>query len=179
VAGIIKLEKRANMEDAINFIQAFIGKEYEALVAQWTERDDSIFEEKRNEVRQFYGAYLTPEVNRPEPVDNKWFKKGKKYLDMIQPRVLFQVKQYEQPTLGNLYRCYVSTTQRDDNNYFSCLYIGNTEQGVKIVAQYNTDFEGGWNWRGGVKLDTLGKLIEVRKFQAPTDPENLKDYEAE
>ena len=62
---------------------------------------------------------------------------------MIQPRILFQVKQYEHPTLGNLYRCYVSTTQRDDNNYLSCLYIANTEQGVKIVAQYNTDFVSG------------------------------------
>jgi len=83
------------MEEAIHVIQAFIGKEYEALVAQCTEPDDSIFKEKRNEVRQFYGADLTPEVNRPEP------------------------------------------------------------------------------------LDTLVKLIEVRKFQALADPENLKDYEAE
>ena len=163
------------MEDAIHFIQAFISKEYEALIAQWTEPDNSLFKTKRREVNSFYGPDLATEVNRPRSVDDKWFKGAKKYLDMIQPRILFQVKQYEHSTLGNLYRCYVSTTQRSNTTYFACLYIAKTEQGLKIVAQYNTDFEGGWNWRGGVKLETLAKLIEVRKFQAPTDPENRKD----
>jgi len=167
------------MEDAINFIKQFIDEEYEALVAQWTEHDNSVFKTKRRELNRFYGPDITPEINRPRSVDKRWFEKAKKYLDMIQPRILFQVKQYEHPTLGNLYRCYVSTTQRSNSTYFACLYVAHTEQGLKIVAQYNTDFEGGWDWSGGVKLETLGKLIEVRKFQAPTEPENLKEYEAE
>lgn len=185
------------MEEAIDFIRAFIKKEYEALVAQWSERRDDIFAAKKRDVQRFYGRGLIAKANRPTPSDDEWFEKGAEQLDMLQPRVLFQVKYYRHPTFGDLYRCYVSsTTKFDDAEYFSCLYVANTEHGLKIVAQYNlcftcngTGMQGGkscpdcnfngWNWRGGVKLETLGKLVEVRKFQAPDHPEQMKEYNAE
>ncbi|MEQ8996794.1 MAG: hypothetical protein RID53_09865 [Coleofasciculus sp. B1-GNL1-01] len=171
------------MEEAITFIRNFIDKEYETWVACWSEPDNNVFRPKRSELNTLYEGDLKSDIYRPRQVDESYFEEGKEQLEQTQPRIFFQVKKYQHPTHGNLYRCYVSSTLRGRSTYSTCFYLANTENGLKIVSQYNVSSDPGngisWNWRGGLKLDKLGELVEVRKFQAPTDPEHLKEYEAE
>jgi|GEM_PF-6305513 len=67
-----------DMQQAIAFINDFIETEYRAYIAQWTERDDQVYEQHYDTLRKFYGAYLSPEVNRPPSVDERWFKRAEK-----------------------------------------------------------------------------------------------------
>lgn len=178
------------IEKAIDFIQEFIKKEHQTTVDRSTERNDEVFTAKKAELEDFFGQGLNSEVSRrPDSADENWFQEREEDLELIQPRQLFQVKEYEHPTLGTLYRCYVSTINIDDNDYFACYYVGQTENGLKIISQYNFDLAGEskglldhglyWNWRGGIKLKTQGKLVKIHKLQAPDDDEHLQEYEAE
>ena len=171
------------MDKAVAFIRTYIEKEYDTEIAHYTERDDSVFKAKLTELNKMYAAGLTSEIYRPKGVPESRFKRWQKQLEQTQKRVLFQVKKYNHPDHESLYRFYLSSTQLGDDTYFTCFYLANTENGLKIVSQYNVSSDQGngisWNWRGGLKLDKLGELVEVRKFQAPTDPEHLKEYEAE
>lgn len=179
------------IEAATGFIKAFIKEEYEALVSQYTERNSEIFQGKLEKLKKFYAPGILPDVNRSPFTSERWFEEGKKTVEsVLAPRVLFQVKEYEHPTLGKIYRCYVSNTTTARNNqhsYFANFYLTDRKDGLKIVAKYHIDREitnldgglEGWNNRGGIELETLGKLNEVRKFQEPSDPKHLAEYQAE
>ncbi|MDJ1471056.1 hypothetical protein [Xanthocytophaga flava] len=170
------------MEEAIAFINEFIANEYAAWQAYYLEQDDELFEEVRDKVDRMYGADLMTEVNY-RSIYESWFTEGEAKLAQVKPRILFQIKEYEHTDYGSLFRCYVSSYSNWSDSYSASFYIAKREnfrtkeKEWRIVSKYNNDV-GNWQWRGGIRVEPLGKLLSVRQFQPPADPVDLADYEA-
>lgn len=115
----------------------------------------------------------------------------KKSLDAV-PRTLFQIKHYQNPTLGDvlkrivvgndLYACYVSYTEDTGSplDYARIFYIANTDEGLKIIyyIRYNLRT---FKWEHAHDLEAAqvlasGQLIEVEKYHAPEEKTSLEDY---
>jgi hypothetical protein len=83
------------MDEIIRFMNEFIKKEYEAFVSSYTEKDEDIFEEKREEVDNIYYGKLRTIVNRDPYPDELWFDQAESNMKTLRKRTLFQIKQYE------------------------------------------------------------------------------------
>ncbi|MEG4633572.1 hypothetical protein QUB56_29015 [Microcoleus sp. AR_TQ3_B6] len=179
------------METVIAFIEEFIAQEYKASVALTTEPDLHLLETDIEILNQFFQG-LDSGLNISS---SRTLEEQDRVIRQLQPRVLFQIKQYAHSTLGTIYRVYLSSTFREDRDYFTNFYIANTGKGLKIVARYhicNTcngkgksadiicdECHGfGWKWRGGQQLNILGTLVTVRKFEPPIDGQHLQEYES-
>lgn len=169
------------MEEAIAFIRNFITKEYEALQVCYLERDEEVFEEKRNVVDRMYGSGLMTIVNRaPEPEED-WFTEGETSLKAVKERILFQIKAYDHPEYGNLYACYVSdpigwqvikdgirTPQWSDSCDF-IFYLAKVqsrltgEMSLRIIANYNCDSNR--YVYGSKPVEPFGTLLETKQFK--------------
>lgn len=177
------------------FIQDFIRAEYEALVAQYTERDEAAFQAKRAKLKAFFANGTEPELSRIGPPDEDWFAAGERMMELksLAPRVLFQVKAYRHPEYGRLYRAYLSSIAAPRGQgplYFKNYFIAERDGQLKIVSHYDLDIipdqegdrleDGGlaWIWTSGDRLRTLGELEDSRKFQPPDDPAQRAEYEA-
>lgn len=181
------------MNEAIAFIQEFIGKEYEAFQACYRERDEEVFEEAQTAVDRMYASGLRTIVQRGMEPEEEWFTNGEESLGTIKERVLFQVKEYEHPEFGSLYGCYLShpigwvvtkngekTTKWDDS--FSCIQyvakIPNRTTGAmkfRIIAEYTCTSK---KYLYGSKvLEPFGPLKAITQFQPPEDQEDRIQYE--
>jgi len=186
-----------DMDAAINFIHTFIETEHEAHVAQYTERDDAAFARKIAKLQEFYED-MRPEPRRAPGKTEEWFVKAQGGLASVAPRVLFQVKHYIHPNLGDLYRNYTSDylTSGDMAIYFANFYVTDIGHGPKIVSKYLICFAcngtgkvddepcnecGGLGWlhSDGLELKKLGTLAETRQFRPPDDPIQQEEYAAE
>jgi hypothetical protein len=169
------------MEDVIEFIQSFLTLEYEANVQLRTEPETSLVETTLRNLNQFFrGLDSTMHLSSSRVLEDP-----EEVKNLFQPRVLFRIEKYIHATLGPIYRAYLSSPFRGGEDYFTNLFVTNTENGLKIISRYNLctlchgtgQREGrvcdechgmGWNWRGGRKLDLLGELVETRQFTQPT-----------
>jgi hypothetical protein len=179
------------METVITFVKNFIVHEYKAIIDLRTEVDTRLIETEIEILNRFFqglnsGLYLS---------SSRTLEDQDKVIKQLQPRVLFQIKQYTYSTLSTIYRVYLSSTFSGDRNYFTNFYITNTNKGLKIVACYNIcntcngqghladvicdECHGfGWKWRGGQQLNILGVLVTVRKFEPPSDRRHFQEYES-
>ena len=186
------------MDAIVEFIRDFISAENAALYAQYAERSQTAFLKKLDHLRTFYAEGVAPDVNDPGKRDAAFFKECAESLDEVKPRLLFQVKHYEHPKLGDLYRAYVSNNTRSGKRslYFANIYVAGKGKERRIIANYVLcrDCAGlgkvdgkkcpeckgaGWLKAGGAQIPKLDKPVEVRKFLAPDKPEHLIEYEAE
>lgn len=184
------------LDDAITFIHSFFSKEYNALVAQYTERDDKLFEASRQELEIFVAADVRNEAQRPPKANERWFDVGERMVnnDQVAPRTLFQIKAYRHPNFGTLYRAYASLPvppRAKGIDYFTNFYIIFIDGHSKIISRYDLDIlpepnaeklkdnSLTWVYHSGEVLNTLGDLLKVRKFQAPNKPNTMREYEAE
>jgi hypothetical protein len=178
------------MNDVIEFMKDFINQEYETLIHIRTELDAGLVETKINILNRFFqglnsGLYLS---------NSRTLEAKEVVISQLQPRKLFQVKQYLHPTIGILYRGYLSSSFYGDQDYFANFFIAATERGLKIISRYhlcNTcngaghlrdnpcmECHGfGWQWRGGSQLNILGEFVAVQQFQSPSDMDHLHDYQ--
>jgi len=169
------------MDEVIQFIQSFLSLEYEANIQSRSEPDTSLVETTLNNLNRFYRG-LDPGISLSS---SRVLEDPETVKTQFQPCVLFRIERYNHMTLGALYRIYLSSSLRGDESYFTNLFVANTDNGLKIISQYNLcnycDGTGrrksricdechgmGWNWRGGQKLDLLGELVETRQFTQPT-----------
>lgn len=185
-----------DMEDIIAFMQAFVAKEYEAYRTLYAEREYAVFAQRRRELDRFFSWFRGgPPYRFPDQSDEE-FDAAKAALDNIRPRTLFQIKQYEHPVLGNLYRSYTSDTlSTDATNYFANFFVAYDGTDRRIVAEYLVclicqgsgevdedicpECNGeGWEHFGGIELDleNLGPLIAVRRLQPPDSHAQRMDY---
>ncbi len=186
------------MEKVLNFVNNFLNKEYEAIVAMNVERDDEIYRAKIAIVRSFLAQDLVLKFSRPsDPEDmEEWFADGDEIVSdgNIQPRTLFQIKEYAHPTYKQLYRLYVSLPRKyrkGNPSYVVNFYIVPEGELFKIISQYDYDVcpdkkgirmkDGGltWMWMGGEQLKNFGTFVRSVKFQPPFQPEHLVEYEAQ
>lgn len=175
------------MESAITFVKQFLTQEYKALIYLRTESDVNLIETTLETLNNFFQCLDSGLcLSSSRTIENR-----DTVLRQLQPRVLFQIKQYTHSTLGTIHRVYLSSSFFGDHDYFTNFYIAETEKGFKIIARYNlcdacngagnirgficNECHGlGWKWRGGQQLDTLGSLIMVRQFELPID--TSRDY---
>ncbi len=168
------------MKAAIDFIRLFIEQEYKSLVVAQSERDVNKF----FSTIEALSSYCVPGlalafVQRPYKPADDWFKNEEDASKIWQRRKLFQIKRYEYSAYGDIFRCYVSDTVAGKDTCFSCLYVARVEENLKVISKYSIDFEGGWDYQGGIELDRLGDLVEVQKLASPSWPDYMKVYEAE
>ncbi len=187
------------MEEVIKVIEEFVPKEYAAWLAFYGEPDDSIFRQKVADVMHFAApdedVYLG--FSRPPDIGEASLLRMKETLARVVPRVLFQVKRYTHPELGELYRAYLSGKfTYSASKYSSILYLARTGSEIRIVSVDGRCIScagrgsigeepcaecgaTGWTHAGGRKLTTFGELMEVRKVRPPANPANLTEYESE
>ena len=166
------------MEKVIRFIHNFLTQEYEVMIQMRTEPDVLLTEHNLNSLNQFFQE-LHSGLNLSS---SRTMEERTTVIRQLQPRILFQINQYVHASLGTIYRVYLSSPFWGDNNYYVNFYVVNTEKGLKIVSRYiicyNCNGTGycaellcdecqgfGWNWRGGKKIESLGKLVTERKFK--------------
>jgi hypothetical protein len=170
------------MEDIIRFVQNFVTQEYEVMIQIRAESDTSLVISNLNKLNEYFeGLNSGLHLSSSRVVEDR-----NDVLGQLQPRVLFKIEQYANPALGAIYRVYLSSEFRGDQNYFSNFFIANTEKGLKIIARYTLcdyckgvgtrkgilcdECHGlGWNWRGGEKLEQLGEKVATREFALPTN----------
>src|SRR5215207_9228428 len=94
----------------IEFTKTFIHVEYEALIAQYSETDNDLFQSKVRSVNYFLSHETRSTLSRPSHPNATWFSKGAEAIQkgLIVPRTVFQIKSYEDLTFGRLFRIYVS-----------------------------------------------------------------------
>lgn len=176
-------------------MDAFATALYEAMIAKYTEREEEIFRSKVRQVAQFLGSDVDVMLARPSSPNNRWFTVGKEMVQSgtIVPMRVLQIKEYQHPTLGALFRIYASSTLNPTHkplDYATNFYVAATRGALKIISRYDNDIlpqessrivAGGLSWMhyGGMALDTLGSLIRVRKYHPPHSQAQLEEYESE
>jgi hypothetical protein len=183
-------------QEILDFINAFLDAEHEALIAQYTEHDKNIFEGKKAILERFLSCGVESELSQPLSPDEAWFENGRRIVESgsLIPRMLFQIKIYDHPVFATLYRAYVSLNSLPIGKrsmYFANFFAADTDEGLKIVSRYDIDMipdqEGvrlkdaslSWIWHSGKQISTLGKLVKTYKFKAPDNPEHLIEYQFE
>lgn len=190
------------MKDIKQFIEQFILDEYNCLRADYDfSIPDAAYEQLRLKAsanfieanKQDYWRGL--EEDDVADLDEDTKKMYAQNTDKTVPRILFQIKQYEKPKLGEglprwltvdkLYACYTSYTEKSDEpiDYSTLFYVSETNEGLKIIyfIRYDSD-EQEWRHSHGLKINQVknaGKLIAVEKYQAPEEATSLADYNKE
>jgi hypothetical protein len=165
------------MDEVIKFISAFLANEFEAIIQRWTEKDDEKFEQAEILLGKYYTQGISSGLARPLDMEEGWFLTRKQALKRHEPRKLFQIKHYFHPEYYDLYRCYLSTTEKGASLFFTCYFVAKKDGELKIISKYIYSFErNDWKWQDGIQFETFGKLVEVRQFIAPTHPKQLDEY---
>lgn len=188
------------MDEVIAFLRDFIASDYEARLASY-QPDRAMHDEKRRKAESF----LDPETGAISLglafawVDEKDDPEGANAIPQIiarkQPSILFLVRRYNHPVFGDLHRAYIDRGERArSTGYLWSLYVARTPRGLKIIARHGKcltcrgsgQLDGepcyqcggaGWNDLGGEAIGDPGPVVEVRRLEAPTDPQSLADYE--
>ena len=190
------------MKDIKQFIEQFILDEYNCLRADYDfSIPDAAYEQLRLKAsanfieanKQDYWRGL--EEDDVADLDEDTKKTYAQNTDKTVPRILFQIKQYEKPKLGEalerwlttdkLYACYTSYTQKTGRSlgYNKLFYVAETADGLKII--YDLTFgikEPEWRHSHDLKINQVldtGKLIAVEKYQVPEEATSLADYNKE
>jgi len=123
-------------------------------------------------------------------------------IQKFMPRILFQIKHYQNPKLGdtlkrivtsnNVWACYTSYTEGFDSTgrelcYNKIFYVAETNEGLKIIDSIFFDIIT-HKWDNPAKESEIyqigkvihpGTLVAVEKYHAPEDEICLKDYNKE
>jgi len=180
-----------DFDGAVEFFRQVIEREHAMHVAAYAERDNARYEAiaMRSQSDAAEGARL--HNWRPSQPDDVWFREGQEASrNLFAPRKLFQVKAYAHPTLGLLYRAYVGHTTRsvDDLTFYFATWFAVNADRWKVISTYELDPDcevidtglSQWVHVSGVKLDgDLGPLLDVRKLEAPAEPRDREEYDAE
>ena len=189
------------IENIKDFIEDFIRSEYKCGYAKWDiDVSNEDYEKYKNKAYGFMHTNSSNPSGRAGVLEDLLTNSEKRSLALIKlkkiiPRILFQLKHYETPTLGDalkrivtgndLYACYVSYDLNVGRNPFfsSIFYVSETNQGLKIIYRKLFDDEKG-KWYHSHDLEAAqiinsGKLIEVQKYIAPEEATSLADYNAE
>lgn len=185
-------------ELVLDFLRKFIETDHQANIAEYTERDDNIFQEKVALIEKFYaveeGVYAG--FHRSTGIEPEWFDLLEETGKLLTPRVLFMVIHYTHPELGDIYRAYVSGRFDYDNDTFDMILtiIEKPDKTLRIVSvdayclsccgRGRIGEEGcescdstGWEHASGRQFEQFGHVAEVYKLVAPQDAVSLASYQ--
>lgn len=189
------------MENITAFMKAFIAADHEARRAVYCAHSQAEFDEKVRALDAFFdqsqGAMGFHDAwDFADPSDQSdSAATGRKMLAATRPRTLFLIRHYDHREFGALARCYVDPGMaRRRTRYLENLFVATTPKGLRIVAVWrvclaclgsgrlggeacSTCGGTGWEPAGGAPLAELGRVTKVERFEAPTDPTSLADYQ--
>jgi hypothetical protein len=187
------------MDEAIEFLRAFAEAEYRANRANYSEPDDEKLMQLIWAWDAMFAGDLRSGLSRPSGDPPELFA-SPDYVAATgrqQPRSIFAVARYQHGRT-DLFRGWMGDTEhgRRGEGIRQNLYVARVEGELKVVSRYQacTSCRGamtlpdgqrcsscdgtGWIFRGGTEWRKLGRLLEVRKLQAPTDPLSQRTYDA-
>jgi len=180
------------------FIKEFFEAEY---VSSKSRYDVNLSEEEHDQkvryrMKNFFHSILSSSMNSYlrgkhdlSEISLVKYKKPEK----VQKRTLFQIKKYENPVCGDIiqrvlkdniiYRCYADRDKKTKKGlvFSCCFFAAETDEGLRIVY-YNRFFEGVWDKLSDYEpseIKKFGKLLDVKKYQAPEEEYSLQDYNDE
>jgi hypothetical protein len=186
------------MMEVLEVVQQFIQRDCETRLAFYTEPDNEAYQKTLAELERFYALEegVHTGFGHRRKLTDQWQRMREKMGGRVAPRVLFQVKKYESPEARELFRVYLSGEfKHDQQGYGQIVSLEQTEAGLRIISidgrclscmgrgkigeeQCTACGGTGWEHGSGRKLKELGRLVEVCKHQAPTDPTSLADDES-
>lgn len=166
-------------QEILDFVQKFLDQEYQVTLAHL--EDDSEFRNRIVIMDAFFDVeYPRYNIMRLVKSDGSNFDSIREQIKRNAPRKVFLIRKYRNSEHGDMYCCYVSSDRQKGRNYFYAYFIKYIKGDLKIIARYIIDSEyGQWDWNGGVKIKTLGKFLEIRRFLEPSDPHELDDFRSE
>lgn len=181
-------------KDVLKVINDINDLEYEVFVQKYSNPDRDKVRELYEKLKTHYSKGLTvsPEVVVSSLDDKNWQKIGAENIEESEKRILFQIKEYEHPEEGIIYRCYFSSLDKpyEEGEYEYNINLIMSDKKRAFISRYklkndwydlpklNTDLSDYKNV-GGLEFDTLGTLKAVHKFKEPFDPLMLEEYNAE
>ena len=186
------------MDDIIAFIHEFIKRDYEARRAAPAEPDDAKFAQCVAALDELFdipgGSGISRAPNFATNPDPRRVAARKQTLERMRPRKCFLIRQYNQASFPELYRCYVdSGIDLGPSGYFESLFVARRKNGLRIVSRWGVCLTcrgagvidgsrcgacggSGWEPAGGALLRDLGPETDVRRLVPPSDPSSLADY---
>ncbi|MFP9113677.1 hypothetical protein ACLI1A_07025 [Flavobacterium sp. RHBU_3] len=115
---------------------------------------------------------------------SKVFLDNMDLLPQICKRHLYKISEYNHPTYGKVWACYVSVANPVTvkvKSISSCLFISKIDDNLKIVALFNIDRNTNkWALRGGVEnieYYKLGKPVAIERLMSPENDEwSVEEY---
>lgn len=185
-------ERRAYVERFSVFLDRYICDEHQLFISGLSERNVSLFKQNYEAFESKYYEYgiVNYQISTPKQPYDKYFERGKRMIEASIPRIIFQVKKYEHPQWGMLYRCYLSTTspsKRMKKDYAENFFVYQLGDEYKIISIYtlppeltklNPDLRE-WEYSRGKTIEELGTLLKVKKYHPTEDPTQLEEYQIE
>lgn len=170
--------------DIISFIKEYLQREYGALIANYTERDEGIFQEKLFTMGDMkLSSYIAGFEERPRIPGDAWFDKGREYIRTLQQRPLYFIRHYRHHLLGDVFACYTGSTNKEEINNPFCFYVMRMRKGLMIVAGTTIE-EKSAAWSedciqgARVPLRELNAPVKIYRFQKPPDELTQIEYDA-
>lgn len=189
------------MKKIKEFVESYIEAEFKANRGKYDiQISDLQYNDLEKNAYSFYHSINPDTFGRGGSIDNIvgdeiWVNRYKKKYEKIIPRTLFQIKQYQNPKVGEglarwlvddeLFACYTSYTENTGRElgYNKLFYVAKTDQGLKIIYDLTYGVKDPeWRHSHDLKINQVknpGELIAVEKYQAPEEPNSLADYNAE
>ena len=180
-----------------NFIGSFLNNEFDLIKSIALEPDRNVVHKKYEEFLKYFikGALKDSSIVLNESIDKRWKTEGNEWIKGLCKRTLFQIKEYEYPELGSIFRCYLSNLiepYQNNYKYFYNYFIIKKDNDYKIFSIYifkkkNEDINRklsldlkDFNNVSGVELKKISLPPKnILKVFPPTFPPHLEEYNKE
>lgn len=115
---------------------------------------------------------------------SKVFLDNMDLLPQIRKRHLYKISEYNHPTYGKVWACYVSVANpiaKKTKSIFSCFIVAEVDNELKIIAQFIVDPDTyKWRFGGGdrnIEYYKLGKPVAIERLMSPENDEwSVEEY---
>jgi hypothetical protein len=174
------MTEREFLNEAIRFTERFVTDEHNLWQEAYLSADDAAFWSHRDAFNaEYFSGDIETNVRKPRTPSPEWLADAKDSISVLQKRPVFQVKLYRLPEYGLVVGSYLGGRYVGNDSYFELLLLAQHGNALKIITQNLSDQEGYFDYLSGVEFEELPKPIEIIKFQPPSDPADLAEYNAE
>lgn len=173
------------LDEAVTLAEAYLDAEHAATAAVFTAPDDAAVARSVEALR----ALTLPTADAPLGASTPGRRPGMSaaevagdnaLLDHYRRRTLFQVAHHAHPLWGDLFAAYAgAVSEVAAGSYARLLYLAGTEQGPRVVAEYDAEPMSErveWHHVGGVVVDDPGPVVETRRLAEPVDPRDREHW---
>ena len=187
------------IDEVIEFLHEFAEAECRANCASYAEPDDRKLVRLVGAWNPIFAGGLRSDLSRPDGNPPELYARPEHIAATARqkPRSIFAVARYQHGRAG-LYRGWMGDTELGPRGEGMCqnLYVSREQGQLKVAARYEVcsnclgaatlpDGQGcpacdgaRWFHCGGTQWHVPGRILEIRKLQAPTDPRYQRAYDA-